>query len=291
MTAELADCFNTKADGVKEITSIIGSIEPRSRAFLNDGEIIAPWGEHVEPDKIAAANWVAPALLIGSMLKNAIYLDAGSTTTDIIPVTDGLPRVEDRSDLGRLANNNLVYTGALRTNVATIVDHVMLDGKKTGIASENFSTIADVNLVLGLITPDEYTVPTSDGRPAEIPEALCRLSRVVCSDRDHLSTEQILEIANYIHHAQISRIANNLQELLDNHFGMKKPPCIIAGIGFSCLAEPAAKSAGLSEIISFHDLLRSTLAIQYRGSETKVSTAAPAISLSLLRAMRFPECG
>jgi probable H4MPT-linked C1 transfer pathway protein len=291
MTAELADCFATKAEGVKEIISIVGSIEPLARVFLNDGRIIEPSCELVDPDRVAAANWVAPALVIGGILKNAIFLDAGSTTTDIIPVVDGLPLVEDRSDMGRLANNNLVYTGALRTNVATIVDHVMLDGKKIGIASEIFSTTADINLVLGLIGPDEYTVPTSDGQPAGVPEALRRLSRVVCSDRDHLSTDQILEIADYLHRAQVSRIAQNLRELLDCRFDMKRPPCIVAGIGFSCLAEPAARSAGFNEIITFHDLLKTRLAIRHGGKEIQVSTAAPAISLSLLRAMRFPDCG
>lgn len=77
-----------------------------------------------DPMNIAAANWVATSQIASAMSSDCIMVDVGSTTTDIIPIKDGFEAAKGRNDLERLGTGELVYTGTLRSNVATIVDRV-----------------------------------------------------------------------------------------------------------------------------------------------------------------------
>jgi probable H4MPT-linked C1 transfer pathway protein len=290
-TAELADCFETKKEGVAHLLSVVEELDPSACVFLNDGRIVDLTSGKDETDRVAAANWAASSILIGQLVKEAIFIDAGSTTTDIIPISGGVPVIEDPSDLGRLTNHHLVYTGVLRTNVATIASHVDIGGSRVGTASEYFCTTGDVNLVLGLIKASDYTIPTADGGPVSLSAALRRLARVVCSDTNQLTTTQIEEIARYIHEKQVSRIAHHIEEALKAAGLDSSTTCIIAGIGKSCLAERAATSAGLTSVITLNELLVSILGLDFDLNPKNIDPVAPAISVSLLRALRILGCG
>ena len=65
------------------------------------------------PLKAAAANWIATAQIATLISDNCIFIDTGSTTTDIIPIKDGKECAIGRSDFERLATGELVYTGTL----------------------------------------------------------------------------------------------------------------------------------------------------------------------------------
>ncbi len=67
------------------------------------------------PLTVAASNWVATALVVADEVPDAILIDMGSTTTDIIPIVGGVVRAIGLTDPDRLASGELVYTGALRT--------------------------------------------------------------------------------------------------------------------------------------------------------------------------------
>src|SRR5205823_3939461 len=85
--------------------------------------------------------------------------------------------------LERLLAGELVYTGALRTNLAAIAPRVPVRGGWCPVSSESFAISGDVHLVLGHLTPDAYDCPTPDGRPATAPFARERIARLVCADR------------------------------------------------------------------------------------------------------------
>ena len=61
MTGELADCFVTKADGVKLIVNaLVTAADGRhTRVYLNSGLLVAPQIALKQPLKVAAANWHA----------------------------------------------------------------------------------------------------------------------------------------------------------------------------------------------------------------------------------------
>jgi len=94
----------------------------------------------------------------------ALVLDVGSTTTDVTLVRGGRVAAIGRTDPERLVAGELVYTGAVRTNVAAIVPHVPLWGRQCPVASEYFAQSGDVHVLLGDLDPAAYTAPTPDGR-------------------------------------------------------------------------------------------------------------------------------
>ena len=119
-----------------------------------------------QPLDFAAANWVATALWLAQQVPDCLLVDIGSTTCDIIPILGGRLTVEGRTDLDRLQAGELVYTGAVRTNTAAIVQAVPVRGRLCPVSSEYFAISGDVHLVLSHISPDDYGCPTPDGRPA-----------------------------------------------------------------------------------------------------------------------------
>ncbi len=74
------------------------------------------------------------------MFNNCIVVDVGSTSTSIIPIVEGRVAAEGRSDLEKLINGELVYSGVLRTNIAAIVNNVPVRGKVSRVSSEMFAT-------------------------------------------------------------------------------------------------------------------------------------------------------
>ena len=148
------------------------------------------------PLNVAAANWIATSKIVAEIDKNCIFVDTGSTTTDIIPIRNGKEIAKGRTDFERSATGELVYTGTLRTNLTSFLDFVPLDDKNYRLASELFAITADVYNVLGLIDDEDYVCATADGAGKSKEDSARRISRVLCADLDILSMDDIIEIAN-----------------------------------------------------------------------------------------------
>jgi probable H4MPT-linked C1 transfer pathway protein len=82
MSGELADCFLNKMQGISFIVSAVREAFPRARFYGTDAAF------HTGPvPELAAANWLASADLLSARYPDAVLLDVGSTTADIIPLT------------------------------------------------------------------------------------------------------------------------------------------------------------------------------------------------------------
>ncbi len=213
MTAELVDAYKTKKEGVIDIAN--KSLEkfdvPIGFIGLNG---LLSFDETIKmPDDVAAANWIATAKIASKIENNCIMIDTGSTTTDIIPIKNGSERAKGRSDLERLKTGELVYSGTLRTNIAALVDKVPLGDDWIRISSELFAITADVHLVLGNITEDEYTCSTPDGAGKSREDGMRRISRVVCGDLEMLKESDIVKIAEFIYEIQVQKVAEALLEV------------------------------------------------------------------------------
>jgi len=207
MTAELSDAFRSKREGVAFVLDAAEAALPAPIAVLTTaGDLVGLDEARARPLDIAAANWVASALAVGAVHSDALMLDVGSTTTDVIPIAGGRVAATGRNDLDRLLAGELVYTGALRTNLAAIAPRVPVAGRWCPVASELFAISADAHLVLGHIPPEAYACPTPDGRPADAEHARERIARLVCADADQLGRDAIDAIAAHLHAAQIAQI-------------------------------------------------------------------------------------
>jgi probable H4MPT-linked C1 transfer pathway protein len=209
MTAELADVFADKREGVLAVLDAAASAlgERRLRVLTNDGELVELERARAAPLRCAAANWLASALLVARSLPDAILIDCGGTTTDLIPIAGGAVAARGRTDLERLLEGELVYTGALRTNVAAILSTVLIGGRPCPVSAELFAITADAHLLRGSLTPAQCACSFPDGRGTSAREVRARLARVVCADPEQLSEDDLQEIAAAVERAQIEAIA------------------------------------------------------------------------------------
>jgi (4-(4-[2-(gamma-L-glutamylamino)ethyl]phenoxymethyl)furan-2-yl)methanamine synthase len=207
MTAELSDEFRTKREGVEFVLDAVEAAVPgRVLAFTTAGELVSLAEARARPLDVAAANWVASALAVGARHPDALLLDVGSTTADVIPIAAGRVAAVGRSDLDRLLAGELVYTGALRTNLAAIAPRVPVRGGWCPVASELFAISGDVHLILGHLTSEAYMGPTPDGRAASVECARERVARLVCADMEQLEPAEVEAIAAFLHAEQVRQI-------------------------------------------------------------------------------------
>ncbi len=244
MTAELADIFATKREGVHFVLDSVRTAlpAPPSYALSLSGKFVPLTSAMEQPLDFAAANWLATALWISHLYQNCLVIDVGSTTTDILPILDGKICTPGRKDMDRLISGELVYTGALRTNLAAIVRSVPVRGSDSRVASEYFAISGDVHLILGHITPEDYTCPTPDGRPPTIDFARQRVARLVCADTEMLGAEEIDEIARYIGAQQIQQICQAILQVC-SRFPSHNLPVVALGSG-KFLAVAASRCLG-----------------------------------------------
>lgn len=274
MTAELSQLFRTKREGVAFVLDAVAAALPERqvRVYTVDGRFLAIDAARREPLAVAAANWAATARLVARTHPDAILVDVGSTTTDVVPIAGGRVAARGRTDPERLREGELVYTGVLRTPAEAIAQAIRLDGAWTGVSAEGFALAGDVHVWRGALAPADYTVPTPDGRPATREFAGERLARVVCADRDLLDDAAIGAIADALAAAQIERIAAALARVRARHPAIEL--AVVTGLG-DFLAEAAARQAGLH---STH--LAATLGAAAR--------CAPAAAVALLLASEQP---
>jgi len=226
MSGELADGFSNKNEGIRFIVDAVRAAIPGVVFYGTDGRF------HQGADRsLAAGNWLASADWLREQAPDGILVDIGSTTTDIIPL-EPFDALRGLSDLDRLQRGMLVYTGILRSPVASLLRSVSLAGTPTLVSSELFALSADVHLVLGHIRPDEYTVPTPDGADVSIPAALQRLSRVVCSDLEEIGEEGACAVAEQFWEEQCSLLSSQVERLDPRH----EKEVIFAGVGAKVLA-------------------------------------------------------
>ena len=234
MTAELCDCYVTKAEGVHAV------LQGVSVAF--EGAEVRVWGldgrfhgtsEIVgRPDLAAAANWHALATRLGRELGSepGLLIDIGSTTADLIPIRDGRPAVGARTDTGRLQGGTLVYAGVRRTPIMALATALPHRGIMTGLTAELFGSTLDVYLTLGLVPEDPNDRSTADGRPATVEAARDRLARMVGADRSSFDAEDARELARAADEALMSRLIEASHRACDATIGRPRT-AIVAGSG------------------------------------------------------------
>lgn len=249
MTAELSDAYQTKREGVEHIVDTVQRVYRGKPIYVlnTSGSFLDPESSIKSPLEVAGANWIATAWLAGKLLSSCVMIDVGSTTTDIIPVVKGRVAAKGKTDLERLQSGELVYTGALRTNLAALARRVPVNGVLTPLSAEYFASTGDVHLILKHISEDEFTVETADGRGRSIGEAYARLARIVCADVEMLSKETLDKIAKYLYKVQLKQIVDALKKVLTRleEKGVKLESCLTLGIGRRFLAKPAAAKLGL----------------------------------------------
>jgi probable H4MPT-linked C1 transfer pathway protein len=246
MSGELADSFSSKMDGISFIVQEVLSVFPHAVFYGVDGVF------HTKPCiELAAANWLAACDALAVAYPNAVLVDIGSTTTDIIPLQNARD-LFGYTDLKRLQDGYLLYIGMLRTPIATLISEVELDGIKTAVSTEFFANAADAHLIMGTITSDLYTCERADGGDLSYEACIRRISRVVCADPEEIGEGGVRQIAQAFISRQKEMTLSGVKKVC-GRAGTSEVIC--AGIGAEVLASWLSEDGFVCHIAPYSDAL------------------------------------
>ena len=242
MTGELADVFPDRRTGVLAITEALMRALPAGslrlyagRAGIIDASMVA---RHVED--IASANWHASAAL-AAWFGDGLFVDIGSTTTDIVPLRDGTVHARGYTDAERLGCGELVYTGLTRAFVMAMAARAPFGGAWTTLAAEYFASAADVHRVLGTLDEAADQMDTADGRPKTVADSRARLARMIGRDAGEASDADWHGLAAWFAEMQLRQVHDGALLVLSGAGLPPDAPVIAAGVGVSIVQRLAER--------------------------------------------------
>ncbi|MFZ2312797.1 MAG: hydantoinase/oxoprolinase family protein [Methylobacter sp.] len=279
MTGELVDLFDSRDDGVKQIIQTMTELLPDCEIVIfagKDGLLKTAQVEVRHYESIASANWLASALFAAQKIGDGLFVDIGSTTSDILLLNNGRVLAEGYTDYQRLISQELIYTGIVRTAVMAVAQTALDKGKKIGLMAEYFATMADVYRVTGELNEAHDQTETADGAEKTLAASAKRLSRMIGCDFIPGELPRWQQFAENIRAQQIQQIQCGCEAQLARHSLAQNSPLIGAGVG-RFLVKQVALNLGYP-YLDFSDLFQESLA------QSGMSTAdcAPAVSVACL---------
>ncbi|WP_280151523.1 hydantoinase/oxoprolinase family protein [Piscinibacter sp. XHJ-5] len=243
MTGEMVDLFPDRAHGVAQLAAHLAErLGPTLRLYAGPGRWVAPHDGAASWQAIASANWRATAQWLAPRVREAVLVDIGSTTTDLIALRDGAIAARGASDAERLASGELVYQGVVRTPLCALAPRVPFGGQVVNVMHEFFATTADVYRLTGELDPAHDQQPTADGQPKDLPATRRRLARMVGRDALDALPAQWLELAQAWRTAQLEDIAGQFARVAEDAGVGADAPVIGAGCGAFLAAALAARA-------------------------------------------------
>jgi probable H4MPT-linked C1 transfer pathway protein len=281
MTAELSDAFESRERGVTCVAAMLAlriaganvRFYAGAKGFLSKADVPQA------AEDIASANWRASAELVAREVEDALFIDMGSTTTDIIPIRSGAVAALGANDAGRLAHGELVYTGLLRGRPGAGAPRAPVDGRWTPLVDEAFATMADAHRILGAIPDGADQLPTSDGRSKSIEDSRARLARLVGRDASQSDPSRWDALAEFFARVQLRAIEDAI-DLIASRGGAEQDARVIgAGIGRRVIARWSR-----SRLLPYRDISEFIRAEPQ--ALAAASDSAPAVAVALLLAGR-----
>jgi probable H4MPT-linked C1 transfer pathway protein len=234
MTGELVDLFAGRDDGVKTILAAMTGLLPGSEPLVYGGRLGFLEASKVNQRHyaaIASANWLASASYAARKAGSGLFVDIGSTTTDILLLERGRVAAEGYSDYDRLASGELLYTGIVRTAVMALAESIEDQGREVGLMAEYFATAADVYRLTGELDEAYDQADTADGGEKTILASARRLSRMIGCDFDPSELARWQRLAHNLRAKQLSRIRMGCEKQLARSEFPDSCPFVGAGVG------------------------------------------------------------
>ncbi|TIM22680.1 MAG: hypothetical protein E5Y69_29735 [Mesorhizobium sp.] len=207
MTGELADIFPSRDAGVAALLDEISSRFPGEKLIYAGpfGFVGVEQAARLCTD-VASANWHATASLVAKLAGDALFVDMGSTTTDILAVKNGAVANDGYTDAGRLLTGELVYTGFTRTFLFGVASSAPVRGRLTPLMNEYFASIADAHRILEVLDEKDDRHSTADGKEKTIDGSIARLARMIGRDAADLTPPEWREIARWFSEQQLRKV-------------------------------------------------------------------------------------
>lgn len=286
MTAELSDAFEDRAHGVVAVAAIAArEIGAADIAFYAGSAGLLPRisvRDHAAA--IASANWRVSAELAARRRSDALFVDIGSTTTDLVPIRSGRVDARGATDAERLAAGELAYAGFSRGAPQAYCRRAPVSGVWVPLVNEAFATMADVRRVLGDLPDGDCRAdlaPTADGRAKSVAAAQARLVRLIGADAGAFDPEAIRAFADFLARAQLRAIEDQIAVIRSRGAFAPDAPLIGAGVGRILVAR-LARALG-RDYYDFADFLAAPVALREAAAD-----CAPAAALALLDETEIP---
>ena len=242
MTGELADCFANRQTGVAEIIRAFNQYFPPVQTVVFSGEHgwLSPEKATIHWQNVASRNWQASANFVAQHIPNGLFIDMGSTTCDIIPITDGKATPQGFDDHQRQISRELLYTGTIRTPLIALANHAPFKGQNVGLAAEVFATTGDIWLLLDKLAENTIQDASADGKPWTKHHAAIRLARLLGTDSDDPSDPIWTTLAHWFADKQRQLITDSIKQVIEQSHNIDTNNIIIgAGIGRSIISDCA----------------------------------------------------
>jgi probable H4MPT-linked C1 transfer pathway protein len=280
MTGELVDIFPDRQSGVDKI---ISGIQP----FLSEGSCHIYAGEQgwLTPSEakkqwrqVASRNWQASVSYSAQTVEQGLFIDVGSTTSDIIAIHNYQAQPVAFNDFERQAISELHYSGAIRTPLIAIAHTAPFDNKTIRLTAEVFATSGDCWCILGQLDPATIQDNAADGQPWQKSDCIRRLARLLGTDAHDFPEQQWQQLAQWFAQQQIMQLQQACQTVLANHSIIsQQAPLIGAGIG-RYMVQQCAEQLG-KDYIDFSSLTNP--------SSPQAADNAPAAAIALLASQQL----
>ena len=232
MTGELSDVFADRAEGVAYLVDMMRRATDGDALFYGGEAGFLDCLRAVErSSEVASANWHASAALIAQRLPDALLIDVGTTTTDLVPIKAGQVAARGHNDGERLAGNELIYTGAVRTPVMAVTRTAPFNGRMQRIAAERFATMADVWRLVGELPEHADPHPTPDLKGKSAQDSAARLARMLGRDLSDAGLLALIDVARHFAACQVMEIEGAAEALLAREAIATDAPLTGAGCG------------------------------------------------------------
>ena len=278
MTGELCDAFPSRKEGVAGLAKIAANhLAPAAPSLYAGRAGFVDLGEAASrAADIASANWHASAEVVALKLRDALFIDIGSTTTDIIPIVAGEVAAVGYTDGERLHSGELIYTGMTRSFVMSLASRAPFRGAWTPLMNEYFASSADVHRILGDLPDGADKMATADGREKTAEASRARLARMIGCEAEEGVDSEWTGLAAWFAEAQIRQVTDAALLRLSRNDVAAAAPVVAAGVGTSLAAE-AARRLG-RPCLEFSSLI---------AAPVEASHCAPAVAVALLGANRL----
>ncbi|PMS14291.1 H4MPT-linked C1 transfer pathway protein [Trinickia caryophylli] len=294
MTGEMVDLFPSREEGVCMLADALAERLGRRLSFFAGAQGWVEAGQCAERWRsVASANWLATASWVAAHRGDAVLVDIGSTTTDIVPIAGARVCARGADDAGRLATGELVYQGVVRTPLCALASRIEFGGVQVNVMNEWFATTADVYRLTGELDAACDLHPSADRGPKTEAASRVRLARMIGRDANEATADDWHRFAMAWRARQLEEVAENLArvEAAVGRSGRSGgwarsggPPLVGAGCG-RFLVAGLARDLG-REYIDFADLVKAPNACG-----DWASTCAPSVAVALIAGQRRVSIG
>jgi probable H4MPT-linked C1 transfer pathway protein len=278
MTGEMVDLFVDREQGVARLaTALAESLGPSLRLYAGTTRFVPPHEAALHWHAIASANWQATGAVLAPRVGDALLLDVGSTTTDVIALRGGRVAAQGLDDARRLATGELVYQGVVRTPLCALAARVAFEGELVNVMNEFFATTADVYRTTGELAPAHDQDATADGNGKDLAGTSRRLARMIGRDARDRGQPAWQALARAWRALQVADIEGQVARVAAAAGLAEDAPVVGAGCG-AFLAADIARRAG-RRFDRFSDVMVGASGAELAGW---VDVCAPAVAVAAL---------